>query len=1053
EDVYPLTPMQAGMVFHGLSQAADGVYVEQVTFVLDGIEDTGALAAAWQHVLDRTPVLRSSVVWADVPRPLQVVHRDVTLPVALLDWTGADPAAELDRLLAEDRAAGLDLGAPPLLRVALARLPDGAVRVVWTFHHVLLDGWSVFQLLTDVFAAYAALSRGRRPELPTRRPFADHLRWLAERDPAEAERHWRSVLAGFAEPTALPYDRRPAPEQATRSAQWLSIDLTEAESGRLDEFARRHGLTPNAIVQGAWALLLSRHSGQRDVVFGATVSGRPAELTGADGIAGIFINTLPVRVAIDGDATVAEWLGRLQAAQAEARRFDSVPLSELRTWTDLAPGVGLFDSIVVFENYPVDDSAAAGHGLRLRDVGARETTNYPLTVVASPGARLSLELGHDPALFDEPTVRRLAERLRAVLAGFAADGDRPLSRVPVLPADERRRVLVEWNDTAAPVPPATLAELVRARAELAPDLPAVVAGDVELSYRELVARAARLARHLIGLGAGPERVVALLLPRSAEIVVAQLAAGMAGAAYLPVDPGYPAERIAFLLADADPVVVLTTAAGAAGLPPTAAPVVALDDPATLAAVARASGAPVTDADRLAPVAPEHPAYVIHTSGSTGRPKGVVVTHAGLASFAAAEADRYAVSPGDRVLQFSSPGFDASVLELCMALPNGAALVVPPPGPLLGEQLAAVLTDHRVTHALIPPAALATVPPDAGLPGLRTLVVGAEACPAELVDRWAPGRRLINSYGPTEATVVATWTGPLAAGRGTPPIGRPIPNTRTYVLDRDLTPVPVGVPGELYVAGGGLARGYLDRPGLTAERFVADPFGGPGQRMYRTGDRVRWTGDGELEFLGRADDQVKIRGFRVEPGEVAAVLLRHPDVAEAAVVARDDTGTPQLVGYAVPRPGAVLDPADLRRHLDAVLPRHMVPAALVPLDRLPLTPHGKLDRRALPAPDRAAVPGVGHVPPGTETEQVVAEIWAEVLELAAVGVEDDFFALGGDSIRSLLVSSRVGAAFDISLSPRDVLVAHTVSALAELVEDKILGELERLALDDGTDQEL
>jgi acyl-coenzyme A synthetase/AMP-(fatty) acid ligase/acyl carrier protein len=432
----------------------------------------------------------------------------------------------------------------------------------------------------------------------------------------------------------------------------------------------------------------------------------------------------------------------------------------------------------------------------------------------------------------------------------------------------------------------------------------------------------------------------------------------------------------------------------------------------------------------------------------------VVSHAGLASFAAAEADRYQVVPGDRVLQFSSPSFDASILELCMSLPTGATLVVPPAGPLLGEQLVEVLARQRITHALIPPAALATVPAAVaatGLPHFRTVIVGGDACPAEMVRRWSPGRRLINSYGPTESTVVSTWTQPLG-GEGVPPIGRPIWNTRCYVLDAALRPVPVGVEGELYVAGRGLARGYLNRPGLTAQRFLANPFGPPGARMYRTGDVVRWNAAGELEFAGRVDHQLKIRGFRVEPGEVEAVLARHPRIAEAVVIARQDQpGVRRLVAYVV----AVADevapmPSELRAHTARWMPDYLVPAAFVVLDGLPLSPNGKLDRDALPEPT-IAMRTDRYVAPRTETERVLAEIWADALDADRVGVEDDFFELGGDSLRSLRVTARSKAAFDVTLTPRDVLTTRTVSALAELVEDTILRELERVAFGDGDHQ--
>ncbi|MEV7094866.1 non-ribosomal peptide synthase/polyketide synthase [Amycolatopsis sp. NPDC051045] len=1025
-DVHPLTPMQAGMVFHGLSQQSQGVYFEQVTAVLDGVTEARVLGEAWQHVVDRTPVLRGSVVWEDVPEPLLVVHREARVPVTELDWRDRDREEALRELLAGDRARPFDLATAPLLRVTVARLADDAVQLVWTFHHVLLDGWSVFQVLSDVCTAYAALRDGTPPALPHRRPFADYVTWLSGQNSDGAEEYWRGELADVTEPTPLPYDRIPASAHEASSSTWVGRDLGEEATGRLAAFARRERLTVNAVVQGAWALLLARHSGEDDVCFGATVSGRPAGLAGVDDITGIFINTLPVRVTADPAAPVAGWLRGLQAAQAESRRFEHVPLTAVQAWSGVEGGRNLFDSIVVFENYPVTADDVAAHGVRLRELQAMETTSYPLSVVAAPGPRLSLGLGYDQALFDEATIQRLAGQLEHLLEAIAEDPARPLRELDALGAAEREQLLVAFNDTHHEVPPVTLTDLIEAQAARTPDAVAVVSRDERLTFAELDARADRLARLLAARGAGPERIVALALGRSVEIVVAQLAVLKTGAAYLPVDPDYPAERIAFMLADAKPVVVVTK-------PGTPLPV---DDVLVLdGSEAQGPAAPLAARS----VSLSAPAYVIYTSGSTGTPKGVVVTHAGLASFSGAEIAHFDVRPGDRVLQFSSPSFDASVLELAMALPAGAALVVPPPGPLLGDHLAAVLRDEGVTHALIPPVAMASVP-DVALPAFRTLVVGGEACPADLVARWAPGRRMINAYGPTETTVVATWSDPLEPG-ATPPIGRPIRNTRVRVLDAALRPVPIGVAGELYVSGAGLARGYLDRPGLTATRFLADPFGAPGERMYRTGDLVRWRADGTLEFLGRADDQVKIRGFRVEPGEIEAVLRKHPDVRDAAVVAADQ----RLIAYVVGEPGSG-DPGSgprLREHVAAALPAHFVPAAFVRLDALPLTASGKLDRRALPAP-AAPVESAGYAAPETETEEVLAAIWAEALELDRVGVEDNFFALGGDSLRSLRITSMTKSAFDVELTPKDVLTAGTVLALAELVEERVLADLERLA---------
>ncbi|MFE4517673.1 amino acid adenylation domain-containing protein, partial [Kitasatospora sp. NPDC056783] len=1042
-EIQPLTPTQTGMVLHGLDEAEHGLYVEQITFVLDGARDVGLLAAAWRHVVDHTPVLRTSVVLSGVPAPLQVVHREAVLPVAEHDWSALgepEREARLEELLAEQRARPLPLHRAPLLKLDLVRLGPDAVRVVWAFHHVLLDGWSVFHVLADVLAAHGALARGERPVLPERRPFADYVGWLAARDTGAAVEHWRAALAGLAAPTALPYDRRPAQGDTARSGNWLSHRLDETRTERIQEFARRHRLTLNTVVQGAWALLLSRWSGEERVCFGTTVSGRPTDLAGSDGIVGLFITTLPARVAVDGRQPCADWLRTLQEGRAEDRRFDHLPLSRMHGLSQLQPGTELFDSLVVFENYPVGDATAGAYGLLVRDLDAREATNYPLTVVVSPGERLAVELGHDPRFLDRETAEGLAAQLLHALSALAdSDGSTRLDELDLLPPGERQRLLRgQARPALAPPPPATLPALVEAAADRWPRAVALSAAGRDLTFAEAEAHANRLAHRMIARGAGPGETVALLLPRSAEMLLAELAVAKTGAAFLPVDPHYPEARIAVMLRDAAPALTLDA-----------------KEVADLLA-ADPHGAPghrPTDADRTRPLDPDDPAYVIFTSGSTGTPKGVVVTHRGLAGFAAAEAEHYQVGAGDRVLAFATPSFDASVLELCLALPHGARLVVPEPGPLLGAPLAELLREQRITHTLLPPAALATLPADTpgSLPALKTLIVGAEACGADLVARWAPHHRMVNSYGPTEATVVATWSAPLTADGAAPPIGRPLPGTGAYVLDARLRPVPDGVPGELWLGGPALARGYLGRPGLTATRFTADPYGPPGGRMYRTGDLVRRDRHGELHYLGRADHQLKLRGHRIEAGEVEAVLVRHPAVLDAVVSVREDEpGLPRLVAHLLAAPGA--EPptgAELRALAARSLPGHMVPSAFAVLDRFPLTASGKTDRAALPAPGPVEAEPAERVAPRTPTEEAVAEIWAETLH-TAVGATDDFFQLGGDSMRALLIASRANDAFGVTLTPRDVLVSRTVAALADLVEDLVLSELEAAALDGPDD---
>ncbi|MFE5613476.1 amino acid adenylation domain-containing protein, partial [Streptomyces sp. NPDC056540] len=576
--------------------------------------------------------------------------------------------------------------------------------------------------------------------------------------------------------------------------------------------------------------------------------------------------------------------------------------------------------------------------------------------------------------------------------------------------------------------------LFEAQVARTPDAVAVVCDDTQLTYRELNEQANRLARYLVGQGVGPESVVALLMERSADLVVAVWAVLKAGGAYVPVDPAYPADRIAFMLTNARPVLTLTTSAltgrlGEAAGTDHVTHVTVVDQLSGLGAY---SGDDLADGERVVPLLPRHPAYVIYTSGSTGRPKGVVVSHWGVGAFALGLRERFVVGVGSRVLQFASPSFDASVLELCMALTSGAALVVPAAGEVLaGEVLAGVLRAGRVTHALIPPAALASVPV-VELPEFECLVVGGDSCSAELVQRWAVGRRMVNAYGPTESTVVVSTSGPLVPEGGVPGIGRPVAGTRVFVLDAALRLVPVGVAGELYVAGDGLARGYLGRAGLTAERFVANPHGGPGERMYRTGDLVRWNEDGQLEYLGRTDDQVKIRGFRIELGEIEAVLGGRKEIAQVAVIVREDRpGDKRLAAYLVAADGADVDVDGLRAHAREALPDYMVPSAFVVLNELPLTTNGKLDRRALPAPDYTTTTTTSREPV-TEQEITLAALFADVLGLERVGVDDNFFELGGHSLLATRLVSRIRSGLGVELSIRALFENPTVAGVAGVV---------------------
>ncbi|WP_405836830.1 non-ribosomal peptide synthase/polyketide synthase [Streptomyces sp. NBC_01518] len=1023
EDVWPLSPLQEGLLFHASLDEGGGadVYAGQRALALDGLLDVGRLRASWDVVVGRHAILRAGFHRLASGEAVQVVAREVELPWRDADLSGlpeADAEVEAARLSGDELSAGFDLGQGPLLRLLLLRLGERRHRLVMTSHHSVVDGWSLSVLIDELSAAYAA--GGDAGALPAVRSYRDYLAWLGRQDREAARAAWREELAGAEEPTLVaPVDPARAPLRPEAVRAECSAELTRA----LEELTRERGFTMATVVQGAWAVVLARLSGRRDVVFGTTVAGRPADLPGAESLIGLFINTLPVRAELAGGLSVAGLLSELQARQVSLMGHQYLGLAEIK---QLAGPGAEFDTLVVYENYPHSASAAPDgpDALTIRPGGIpHDASHYPLGLIVAPGERMELQLDHRPDLFDRARADEVLAALVRVLEQFAEDPEMPLGRLGLLDGERLDRLTRDWQDVSGEVPSGTLPELLAEQVRRTPDAPALESGERALSYVELEAEAGRLARYLIAAGVGPERRVAVVAERSVGTVVALLAVSMAGGAFVPLDPAHPADRLALVLEDADPVAVLCTQATWSALPEGACgQVIVLDDPETVADVAGHGPGRVADAERIVPLRVANAAYVIHTSGSTGRPKGVVVSHAGLANLARAQIDRFAVHAEARVLQFASLSFDAAVSELCMALVSGAVLVVAgseelPPRVSLGEAV-----DHaRATHVTVPPGVLAV---EEVLPSwLETLVVAGEACPPGLVDRWSVGRRMVNAYGPTEVTVCAAMSLPLNPGDGSGgsvPIGRPLRNARTFVLDEFLQPVPVGVAGELYVSGPGLARGYSGRPDLTAERFVAAPFG-EGERMYRTGDLIRWTAEGQLEFLGRADEQVKIRGFRIELGEVEGALEAHPQVDHAVVMVRES----RLVGYVV---GHEVDVDALRVFASSRLPEYMVPAAVVVLDAFPFTVNGKVDRAALPEPEFGGSGSARR--PGTAAEEALCGLFAEVLglEAGAIGVGDSFFELGGDSIMSMQLASRARRSGWV-VTPRQIFEEKTPERLA------------------------
>ena len=956
EDILPLSPLQEGLLFHALYAArGPDVYTTQLQLNLQGRLDEATLKRAVQALLQRHASLRTGFQHENLSRPVQIVVSSPELPWRRLDLSALDAAERSERLeeiAAQERAEHFDLATPPLIRFTLIRLSPDEHRLLLTSHHILMDGWSTPVLIRELLTLYA--SGGDGGSLPPVTRYRDYLRWIAAQDRGAALTAWREALAGLEEPTRLAAD---AVGRAPLAPERVALPLSPTLTAALNQQARSRGLTLNTYVQAAWAILLGRLTGRDDVVFGITVAGRPPELPGIESMVGLFINTLPLRVRLAPDQKLGALLAQLQDRQSAMMAHQHVGLAEVQGIAGLGE---LFDTLVVFENYPVDRSGpGAEAGLRLADITGHDATHYPFTLMAIPGESLQLRLDYRPDLFDRESIEALAQRLIRLLEAAVEDPEQPIGSLDILSAAERQTILREWNDTARPIPSTTLPELFAVQAAQNPDAVAVVFEDESLTYAQLDARANQLAHHLRSLGVGPEVVVGLCVERSLEMMVGLLGILKAGGAYLPLDPSYPSERLAFMLDDVRAPVLLTQSTLLARIGQHTGTTVRLDSDWPIIAKYPKT-VPRTG------LCPANTAYIIYTSGSTGTPKGVVVNHRNIVRLVR-EANYVDLTSGDVFLHLAPLSFDASTFEIWGALLNGAKLVVYPDGAIDLSRLKQTIAQSNISVMWLTAALFHQVVDEdvRALAGLKQLLAGGDVLSVphvRQVNASLPNCRLINGYGPTEGTtfsVCHTLTQTTGADASVP-IGHPISNARIYVLDGGLQPVPAGVAGELYIAGEGLARGYLGRRGLTAERFVADPFGPAGSRMYRTGDLARWRADGVLDFIGRADQQIKLRGFRIEPGEIEAALTRHPSVAQAAVIARTDGPSgKRLVAYVVPAADQTIDQAQLRAHLTGTLPDYMAPSAFVVLDRLPLTPNGKLDRRALPAPD--ITPAVARTP--------------------------------------------------------------------------------------------
>ncbi|QHF44575.1 non-ribosomal peptide synthetase [Pseudomonas sp. S35] len=1055
DDIYPLSPMQQGMLFHTLYAQGDDTYVNQLAVDVEGL-DVPRFHQAWQATLEAHDILRSGFIWQNgSQQPLQVVQRAVQLPLSVLDWRDRSPAEQdVQAFAAQDRQQGFDLAQAPLMRLTLIRLDEQRYHLIYTNHHILMDGWSNAQLLAQMLARYA----GEPPaQAPVR--YRQYIEWLQRQDGALSQAFWMERLGRLDGPTLL---ASALPRQGVPAQGYAETDvlLQASSTRRLTEFAREQKVTVNTLVQAAWLLLLQRYTGQRCVTLGTTVSGRPAELPGIEEQIGLFINTLPLIAEPQVQQSVGEWIAQVQALNLALREHEHTPLYDIQRWAGSA-GEALFDSILVFENFPVAQSLQRGSagGLRFSAAQNHEHTNYPLALTVYSGERLSLSLGYQRERFGEQAIDGLLGHLSHMLEQFANDPEQALGQLPTLLAVEHQAMVHDWNPAHQALSDACVHQTFEARAQSHGAAPALILDEQQLSYAELNRHANQLAHKLRELGVGPDVLVGVAVGRSLDMIIGLLAILKAGGAYVPLDPEYPSQRLGWMIEDSGVQLLLTQSPLQAQLPiPADVHVLCLDTREQWLV-----DYPSNDLTNLAQ--PAHLAYVMFTSGSTGRPKGVGINHGSVARHVEVMQALFKLTPEDRVLQFGTFNFDGFVEQLYPALCTGACVV------LRGGELWDSATfyqqvmAHGISVADVTTAYWHMLARDFAAVGprsygrLRQVHAGGEAMPPEGLHAWREAGlghiALYNTYGPTEATVTATaldcadYVSGAAALPLVMPIGKVLDGRSIYLVDDALNPVPVGVVGELLIGGELLARGYFNRPSLSADKFIPDPFG-PG-RLYRTGDLARYRADGVIEYVGRADHQVKIRGFRIELGEIEARVQEYPGVREALVMTLEGPGGLQIAAWLVPREAALVHAEaevqcawrdGLRAHLKALLPDYMVPTHLILLGGLPLSPNGKLDRKALPLPDLSQG-RTSYLAPITPLQQQLAGIWEQVLQVPQVGLGDQFFELGGHSLLATRVVSCAHAEGLDELRLRDLFECPQLGALAERLEERRLqGEPKR-----------
>ncbi|MBE9224380.1 amino acid adenylation domain-containing protein [Phormidium sp. LEGE 05292] len=1046
EDLYELSPMQQGMLFHTLYSPESEIYFEQLFCTLKGDLNLQIFQQAWQQVISRHPVLRTSFHWEEIEKPLQMVNKGVDLPWICHDWrnlTKAEQQERLESLLKSDRQKTFDLSEVPLMRFILIQLEEQTYQFIWSHHHILFDGWSMQIILKEVFALYEASYRSESLSLTPSRPYRDYIVWLQERDIEQAKKFWQQTLQGFEFPTPFRVDRKSIGHKSGEQQNYEEqpFKLSQEITKKLQSLARQHHLTLNNLVQGAYALLLSRYSGENDLVFGATVSGRPTTLDRVESMVGLFINTLPVRVQLPGNAELLPWLKDLQTKQIEQEQYAYYSLADIQSISDIPAKMPLFESILVFENYPIDTSISeTKKTLAVSDLRCFERTNYPLNIVINPESELSGRMIYDTSRFAADTIARMIGHFQTLLTEIATNPQQNISQFSLLTKAEQEELVKLENYATTEYQYKCVHKLFEEQVEKSPDAIALVYEEQQLTYRELNNRANQLAHYLQTLGVQPEVKVGICVERSLLMVIGILGILKAGGAYIPLDPAFPSERLEFMMEDAQITILLTQNHLQDRLPINNKTVVKLDCDWNRIAQQ-------TQDNLLTKVTPENLAYIIYTSGTTGNPKGSEVPHRSFIGFMFG-VDYIQLDTEQIWLQHSSISWDALTLELWPPLLYGGRCVLYPGQIPTPEDLSKIIQEQNVNTLFLTTALfnyiIDTIPE--ALLGIKQLLFGGELVSILHVRRALeilPETQLIHAYGPSECTVfTCCYPIPqqLPENVNSIPIGKPIGDRKVYLLDRYLHRVPIGVPGELYVGGASVARGYLNQPELTSEKFIVNPFV-EGDRLYKTGDLVRRFPDGNIEFLGRIDTQVKIRGFRIELEEIETVLNQHTNIKQVVVMAREDElENKYLVAYLVAQ-NKQPTVSSLRNFLKTKLPDYMIPAIFVFLEALPLTSNNKINRRALPTPDVSQRNiEVDFVEPRNSTERELANIWTEVLPLEQVGIHDNFFELGGHSLLATQVISRLREAFSLDFPLRYLFENPTIAELSQKVIDRQVEQL-------------